>query len=335
MTRRHPSAFLLPVVVALAYASCSDSSVPSAPDDAQLPAAVAAAAAALTAEQGGAGGVFFLPPLMHSTYSGEFAAGRTPEVVICAGAPAEACAAPAARFDTNRQPGQPASQVIRVVAADEHFIVNWQPRRELHGVHRIFVLEAGTMLAYIDVIVVEHGTAVKDSRTGELRVIRGALPVKFRMEGASGSVHGLWGEYFDWRTSALSFQVAIPLVQRVDPTIDFADNTGADDVFGIGQTDHILTRWTGFIEPGYSETYEFCVAADDGSRLWVNDTLLIDDWVDHAVMENCGSIPLVAGVKHPIRLEWYENMGAAVVRLYWQSASRPKQIVPSAALHPF
>jgi hypothetical protein len=335
MTRRHPPALVLPVAAALAYASCSDASVPSALDEAHPPAALAAAAATLTASQGGVGGVFFLPPLMHSTYSGEFAADRMPEVVICSDTPAEPCASPAARFDTNRQPGQPASQVIRVVPNDEHFIVNWQPRREVQGVHRIFVVEAGTVLAFIDVIVVDHGTAVKDSRTGEVRVIRGALPVKFRMEGPPPPVHGLWGQYFDWRTSALSFDAAIPLVQRVDATIDFADHTNENDVFGIGQKDHILIRWTGFVEPEYSETYEFCVAADDGTRLWVNETLLIDDWVDHAVKENCSSVGLVAGVKHAIRLEWYENMGAAVVRLFWQSASRPKQIVPSAALHPF
>lgn len=326
----------VPVILLLAITGCADggttpvSAEPALPD---VPESVVGAAASLDIAQGGTGGVYFLPPLQHSTYSGAFAADRSPEVVICTGAPTEPCATPVARFDTHRQPKQPNSEVIRVASTDEHYIVNWHPRRETRGVHRIFVVETGVALGYVDVIVVDHGTAVKDNRTGELRVIRGGLPIKFRMEGDVGPVNGLWAEYFDWRTTALDFGEAVPILQRVDPLIDFADFTGGVDVFNVGQTDQFMARWTGFVQAEFSEPYEFCILSDDGARLWIDGVAVVDDWSDSWARDLCGTIALTAGQKHSLKLEWYENVGAAVARLSWESPSRSKQIIPTGSLY--
>jgi len=41
--------------------------------------------------------------------------------------------------------------------------------------------------------------------------------------------------------------------------------------------DTFTTRWTGKVEPQYSQTYTFYTQTDDGVRLWVNGQLLIDN----------------------------------------------------------
>jgi hypothetical protein len=40
-------------------------------------------------------------------------------------------------------------------------------------------------------------------------------------------------------------------------------------------------RWTGQIEPRFSEEYCFHTYSNDGARLWIDGQLVIDDWVDN------------------------------------------------------
>lgn len=37
-------------------------------------------------------------------------------------------------------------------------------------------------------------------------------------------------------------------------------------------------RWTGFVQPAFSEKYDFTVEANDGARLWVGDNLMFDNF---------------------------------------------------------
>jgi uncharacterized protein (DUF1800 family) len=45
-------------------------------------------------------------------------------------------------------------------------------------------------------------------------------------------------------------------------------------------------------------------------------------------------LPVVAGTRYDIQLEYYENTQNARAQLYWQSASQPKQIIPAERLYP-
>jgi len=53
---------------------------------------------------------------------------------------------------------------------------------------------------------------------------------------------------------------------RIDPCIDFDWGEGTPDQ-SIGK-DTYSVRWTGKVEPRYSETYTFYTVTDDGVRLW-------------------------------------------------------------------
>jgi len=78
-----------------------------------------------------------------------------------------------------------------------------------------------------------------------------------------------------------------------------------------------------------SETYTFYTQTDDGARLWVNGVQLVNDWTDHGIVENRGSIPLVAGRKYNLVMEYYDNSGGGFARLLWSSPTTPKAVVPA------
>jgi hypothetical protein len=70
-----------------------------------------------------------------------------------------------------------------------------------------------------------------------------------------------------------------PTVLRVDQAIDFDWGASSPNPAAI-QPSTFSARWTGRIKPAYSETYTFTATADDGVRVWVNGTLLVDRWGD-------------------------------------------------------
>ncbi len=82
--------------------------------------------------------------------------------------------------------------------------------------------------------------------------------------------------------------------------------------------DNFSVRWTGYLKPDKSETYTFDVGSDDGVRLYIDDELIINDWNDHAYLTNSFTKDLVAGQLYKIKLEYYENVGGAIVKFGWR-----------------
>jgi len=139
-----------------------------------------------------------------------------------------------------------------------------------------------------------------------------------------GSGDGLSATYFD------NTDFTSPKVTRVDATVNF-DWGHSAPVSGVAN-DSFSVRWQGLVQPAKSETYTFYTQSDDGVRLWVNNQLIINKWLNQAVTENSATITLAAGQKYSIKLEYYDNLYAAVSKLYWSSPTTAKQIVPQAAL---
>ncbi|HJW28772.1 MAG TPA: PA14 domain-containing protein, partial [Saprospiraceae bacterium] len=74
--------------------------------------------------------------------------------------------------------------------------------------------------------------------------------------------------------------------------------------------------------------------ADDGTRLWVDNQQLIDAWIPQPPTEWEGSIPLQAGKRYPIQLEFFEEGGGAVCQLSWSSNRITQSIIPRSQLYP-
>lgn len=143
---------------------------------------------------------------------------------------------------------------------------------------------------------------------------------------SNGTGTGLTGQYYD------NMDFTTLKLTRTDATINFDWGSGSPNS-AIG-ADTFSVRWTGQVQPRYSQTYTFYTNSDDGVRLWVNGQQIINNWTDHAPTENSGAIALTAGQKYNITLEYYENGGGAAIRLYWSSPSQAKEIIPQSQLYP-
>jgi hypothetical protein len=98
--------------------------------------------------------------------------------------------------------------------------------------------------------------------------------------------------------------------------------------------DHFGLRFTSFIRVPSSETgrYTFYTASDDGSRLLVDGTQVVDNDGEHPVQEKSGSVSLDAGW-HKIVVEYFEKLGSdEVLTVSWKGPGFSKQEIPSSRL---
>ncbi|NQX14216.1 CotH kinase family protein [Microbacteriaceae bacterium VKM Ac-2855] len=80
-------------------------------------------------------------------------------------------------------------------------------------------------------------------------------------------------------------------------------------------------RFTGTVLPSTSGTFVFHsdTSAADGVRVWVGDTLVIDDWAGTKRV-NEGTIPLTGGTAIPFRVEFFDAAYEAKLAVGWKSS---------------
>ena len=107
------------------------------------------------------------------------------------------------------------------------------------------------------------------------------------------------------------------VLSRTDASIDFPNNAPTGP--GFNGTD-ISVRWTGKVTAPTAGSYNFRAGADDGVRLWVDGTLVIDRWIDQGTTYyDSGPINgVAAGHQFDIKLEYYQGGGGAAIQLLWQ-----------------
>lgn len=119
-------------------------------------------------------------------------------------------------------------------------------------------------------------------------------------------------------------------VTRIDNQVSFDWGQGSPDSAVDAETFSI--SWEGGIIVPEKGHYTFYTNSDDGTRLYVNDILIIDQWSDHGLTEYSGDIYLRPGTAYSIRMEYFDNTGSAAVHLLWSGPGVSKQIIPTAYL---
>ncbi|MBX2892465.1 MAG: alkaline phosphatase family protein [Saprospiraceae bacterium] len=80
-----------------------------------------------------------------------------------------------------------------------------------------------------------------------------------------------------------------------------------------------------------SGRYTFFTRSDDGSKLYLDGKLVVDNDGDHGVQEKSGKIELVPG-DHSIRVEWFNGGGGGWLDVCYQGPGISKQVVPVGLL---
>ncbi len=150
----------------------------------------------------------------------------------------------------------------------------------------------------------------------------------------TGNGQGLLASYrntFNANTTQQSSLDGPIVLSKVDPQINF--DWGLASPGSPVNIDYFTAVWDGEVQPQFSELYTFYVNSDDGSRLWVNDILLVNKWIPQASTEWSGTIALEADTKYKIRVEYFELAGQAIAKLLWSSLRTPKQPIPKSQLY--
>jgi beta-glucosidase len=124
----------------------------------------------------------------------------------------------------------------------------------------------------------------------------------------------LRGEYFD----NISLRGA-PVVTRSDEDIDF--HWTFDPPARRLQTGWYSVRWTGRLRAPDAGVHRLGVEGNDGYRLFLDGKLLIDNWRKQSYRTTLVPIALSPNSTHDLRLEFFESVGNARVRLVWDTAS--------------
>jgi beta-glucosidase len=142
--------------------------------------------------------------------------------------------------------------------------------------------------------------------------------------GAGTSGQGLKGEYFNNRDCT-----GQPSLTRTDSRVAFRWDRGSptDDLVAQGQlpasraigSDNFCVRWTGQLLPPTSGAYEITVGANDGFRLYVDGKVVIDNWeLNPRMQSKSTTVQLEARKPHDVKLEYFEDIRDAEVRLAWR-----------------
>lgn len=90
-------------------------------------------------------------------------------------------------------------------------------------------------------------------------------------------------------------------------------------------------RFSGFITISTSETYTFYTNSDDGSKLYIDATEVVDNDGLQSENENSGTIALTPGT-YAITVEFFENSGDEILEVSYSSPSITKTQIPFNAL---
>lgn len=94
-------------------------------------------------------------------------------------------------------------------------------------------------------------------------------------------------------------------------------------------------RFTGEIElTSPNADYTFSLTSDDGVRLFVDDTQVVNDWNSHAVTTSSGLFHNTYAGRHRIRVEYFDDTSVAQLELRYTPPGGTSVVVPGSVLFP-
>ena len=117
-----------------------------------------------------------------------------------------------------------------------------------------------------------------------------------------------------WNNKSMSGD---PVLDRQEKNINHDWGDGSPDA--KVHSDEFSARWTRVINFP-AGTYKFTATMDDGMRIWLGETKILDSWNDSQANSQSVTTQIPAG-EHRVKVEYYENGGEAEARLVIEPVS--------------
>ena len=114
-------------------------------------------------------------------------------------------------------------------------------------------------------------------------------------------------------------------------------NWGASAPTSGINTDNFSMRLTGLVTFPSAGDYVFQVRSDDGSRVFIDDEMVVDNWVTQAaaLSSTMVIVSATAGETKRIRIEYFDATSTASLELRWvRPGQSSSELVPGSALSP-
>lgn len=98
------------------------------------------------------------------------------------------------------------------------------------------------------------------------------------------------------------------------------------------KSEGIAILFEGYVQIDEAGDYRFYTNSDDGSKLFIDNKLVVDNDGNHGVREKSGKITLDAGL-HPIKIAYYNGGGASHIDVKYEGETIPKQLLPVHKLY--
>lgn len=134
------------------------------------------------------------------------------------------------------------------------------------------------------------------------------------------ALSGLKGKYFTNKQSN-----GEP-ISRIDSNINFDWNNKS--VMPNFKGFDFSVIWDGYIDIKKATAYTFYLKSDDGSRLWIDDEMVINNWNVQAPNEMSSTRLLNPGM-HSIKIAYFQESYGSLIQLSWSFENNPKQIIPT------
>ncbi len=150
-------------------------------------------------------------------------------------------------------------------------------------------------------------------------------------ENPTRTVSGLRADYFVLNNPAVipNYDGRPPASTGMVSQLNFASSSG--NFAGSGRANGVGALFTGYVFVPTTDIYTFYTNSDDGSRLKIGTTTVVENDGIHNMRERSGTIALRAGV-HALRVEFFENNASAGLIVSMQSPTMGKQVIPAASL---
>lgn len=94
----------------------------------------------------------------------------------------------------------------------------------------------------------------------------------------------------------------------------------------VGRDTSFSVTWDGYLLVTTGDTYTFSLTSDDGSKLWIDDGLVIDNSGSNPQVPTTGAITLTPGYYH-IVVKMFQHYSQAIARLQYSSSTMSLQQV--------
>ena len=139
---------------------------------------------------------------------------------------------------------------------------------------------------------------------------------------------GLTGHYYltpDWRGVPYNSARDVEISHHA-PTFQDAQNAAPEGRFSV--------EWRGYIEFARTDKgVKFWTNSDDGSWLWIDDQLVVDNGGSHGLQEVRGTVAMTPGL-HTIRIRYLQTGGSAALQVFWEQESNQRIKLTSEILLP-